>query len=151
MSGTGGLRRQRGAGFMRTQSCGPPIRRDPSRMRSVSRSRNPAITPGHNASRYGTLRAEQFGHKPGLPASRVLYQGYKAHRLDRMRADRDCARQGGRPTVLRGTRLRPQDLLINRDEGIEWLSRNHGVAPETIRALFAFYDTHKAALVPHPS
>ena len=59
-------------------------------------------------------------------------------------------RVGGQP-VLRGTRLRPQDLLINRDEGIDWLSRNHGVAPETIRALFAFYDAHKAALVPHPS
>jgi uncharacterized protein (DUF433 family) len=58
-------------------------------------------------------------------------------------------RVGGQP-VLRGTRLRPQDLLINRAEGIDWLSRNHGVAPETIRALFAFYDAHKAALVPHP-
>jgi uncharacterized protein (DUF433 family) len=59
-------------------------------------------------------------------------------------------RVDGQP-VLRGTRLRPQDLLINRDEGIDWLSRNHGVAPETIRELFAFYDAHKAALVPHPS
>ncbi len=69
----------------------------------------------------------------------------------------DCAlietvpgRVGGQP-VLRGTRLRPQDLLINRDEGIDWLSRNHGVAPETIRALFAFYAAHKAAFVAHPS
>ena len=59
-------------------------------------------------------------------------------------------RVGGQP-VLRGTRLRPQDLLVNRDEGIDWLSRNHGVAPDTIRALFAFYDAHQAALVPHPS
>ena len=50
-------------------------------------------------------------------------------------------RVGGQP-VLRGTRLRPQDLLINRDEGIDWLSRNHGVAPETVRALFTFYDAH---------
>ena len=64
--------------------------------------------------------------------------------------ERVPGRVGGQP-VLRGTRLRPQDLLINRDEGIDWLSRNHGVAPETIRALFAFYDAHKAALVPHPS
>ena len=31
------------------------------------------------------------------------------------------------------------------------LVKNHGVAPETIRALFAFYDAHKAALVPHPA
>jgi uncharacterized protein (DUF433 family) len=57
---------------------------------------------------------------------------------------------GGQP-VLRGTRLCPQDLLMNRAEGIDWLSRNHGVASETIRELFAFYDTHEAALVPHPS
>jgi uncharacterized protein (DUF433 family) len=59
-------------------------------------------------------------------------------------------RVGGQP-VLRGTRLRPQDLLINRAEGIDWLSRNHGVAPKIIRELFAFYDTHKAALAPHPA
>jgi uncharacterized protein (DUF433 family) len=59
-------------------------------------------------------------------------------------------RVGGQP-VLRGTRLRPQDLLISRDEGIDWLSRNHGVTHETIRALFAFYDAQQAALVPYPS
>ena len=59
-------------------------------------------------------------------------------------------RVGGQP-VLRDTRLRPQDLLINRAEGIDVLSCNHAVAPETIRALFAFYDTHKAALAPHPA
>jgi uncharacterized protein (DUF433 family) len=53
--------------------------------------------------------------------------------------------------VLRGTRVRPEDLLINRDEGIEWLARNHGIAPETIRALFAFHDAHQAVLAPHSS
>jgi hypothetical protein len=41
---------------------------------------------------------EEFEREPGHPASGVLYQGHEAHRLDRMRADRDGARQGGRPT-----------------------------------------------------
>jgi uncharacterized protein (DUF433 family) len=50
----------------------------------------------------------------------------------------------GQP-VLRGTRLRPQDLLINREEGVDCLARNRGVEPETIRKLFAFYDAHKSA------
>jgi uncharacterized protein (DUF433 family) len=53
--------------------------------------------------------------------------------------------------VLRGTRVRPQDLLVNRDEGVEWLARNHGIKPETIQRLFAFYDAHKSARVPHPA
>jgi uncharacterized protein (DUF433 family) len=53
--------------------------------------------------------------------------------------------------VLRGTRLRPRDLLTNREEGIDWLARNHGVEPETIRQLFAFYDAHKSARALHPA
>jgi hypothetical protein len=42
------------------------------------------------------------------------------------------------------SRVRPEDLLINRVQGIEWLSRNHGIAPEVIREVFAFYDAHKS-------
>ena len=57
-------------------------------------------------------------------------------------------RMSGQP-VLRGTRLRPQDLLINREEGIEWLARAHGIEPEIIRKLFTYYDAHKSARVPH--
>jgi uncharacterized protein (DUF433 family) len=57
-------------------------------------------------------------------------------------------RMSGQP-VLRGTRVRPQDLLINREEGIDWLARGHGIEPETIRKLFAFFDTHKPSCVPH--
>lgn len=59
-------------------------------------------------------------------------------------------RMSGQP-VLRGTRVRPQDLLINREEGVEWLARNHGIEPETIQTLFAYYDAHKPARVPHPA
>jgi uncharacterized protein (DUF433 family) len=58
----------------------------------------------------------------------------------------------GHKPVLKGTRLRPEDLLTNREQGIEWLVENHGgITPDTVRAVFEFYDTHKAALVPHPS
>jgi uncharacterized protein (DUF433 family) len=60
-------------------------------------------------------------------------------------------KRGGKP-VIKGTRLRPEDLFTNREQGIEWLVENHGgITPDTVRALFAFYDTHKAALVPHPA
>jgi uncharacterized protein (DUF433 family) len=53
--------------------------------------------------------------------------------------------------VLRGTHVRPRDLLINREGGIDWLARNHGIEPETIRKLFASYDAHKSARVLHPA
>jgi uncharacterized protein (DUF433 family) len=53
--------------------------------------------------------------------------------------------------VLRGTRVRPRDLLINREEGVGWLARNQGIEPETIRKLFAFYDAHKSARALHPA
>ena len=59
-------------------------------------------------------------------------------------------KMSGQP-VLRGTRVRPRDLLINREEGVDWLARNHGIEPETIRKLFAFYDNHKPARVLHPA
>lgn len=42
--------------------------------------------------------------------------------------------------VIRGTRVRPQDLVVNRDEGIPWLVDNYGVPADTVRDVFAFYD-----------
>ncbi len=71
---------------------------------------------------------------------------------------RDCAvvetvpgKMGGQP-VLKGTRLRPEDLLVNREQGIDWLVENYGgVTPETIRAVFDFYDRHQRARIPHPA
>jgi len=58
-------------------------------------------------------------------------------------------KRGGKP-VLKGTRLRPEDLLTNREQGIEWLVENHGgITPDTVRAVFDFYDNHKKASVPH--
>ena len=47
--------------------------------------------------------------------------------------------------VVRGTRVRPEDLLVNRDQGVDWLADSHGVDPEVIRRVFAFYDAHRHA------
>ena len=53
--------------------------------------------------------------------------------------------------VLRGTRVRPEDLLVNRDEGIDWLVENFDIPADVIRRLFAFHDRHQAARAPHPA
>jgi uncharacterized protein (DUF433 family) len=59
-------------------------------------------------------------------------------------------KRGGKP-VIKGTRLTPEDLLTNREQGVDWLVENHGgITPETVRAVFDFYDRHKAR-VPHPA
>ena len=59
-------------------------------------------------------------------------------------------KRGGKP-VIKGTRLTPEDLLINRDQGVEWLAKGHGVDADVIREVFAFYDAHKKARTPHPA
>jgi uncharacterized protein (DUF433 family) len=53
--------------------------------------------------------------------------------------------------VLRGTRVRPQDLLVNRDEGIDWLVENFGIPADVIQQLFTFHDRHQAARASHPA
>ena len=45
--------------------------------------------------------------------------------------------------VIRGTRVRPDDLLVNREEGVQWLSENFGVTPEVVHEVFRFYDAHR--------
>jgi uncharacterized protein (DUF433 family) len=67
----------------------------------------------------------------------------------------DCAfveqvsgKMGGQP-VIKGTRLKPADLLANREQGVDWLVENHGgISPDTVRELFAYYDRNKRALAP---
>ena len=49
----------------------------------------------------------------------------------------------GQP-VIKGSRVRPEDLIVNRDEGTEWLAENYGLPLETIREVLAFYDRKKA-------
>jgi uncharacterized protein (DUF433 family) len=49
-------------------------------------------------------------------------------------------KMSGKP-VLKGTRLRPQDLLVNRDQGIDWLIESHGgITRRQVQAVFDFYD-----------
>lgn len=57
-------------------------------------------------------------------------------------------KMGGQP-VIKGTRVRPNDLLVNRDEGIDWLAENFSIPSESIRQVFAFYDQRVRA--PHPA
>jgi uncharacterized protein (DUF433 family) len=49
----------------------------------------------------------------------------------------------GRP-VIKGSRVRPEDLIVNRNEGTEWLAENHGLPLETVREVLTFYDRKKA-------
>jgi uncharacterized protein (DUF433 family) len=59
-------------------------------------------------------------------------------------------KMSGQP-VIRGTRVRPSDLLVNRDQGVPWLVENFGIPADTIRDVFAFADRHKRARAPHPA
>lgn len=51
-------------------------------------------------------------------------------------------RLSGAPVIC-GTRVRPQDLLVNRAEGVPWLVENFGVPADTVREVFAYYDREK--------
>ncbi len=54
-------------------------------------------------------------------------------------------RMSGAP-VLRDTRVRPQDLLANIDEGAEWLAEAHGLDLNDVRAVLAFHELHRDEL-----
>jgi uncharacterized protein (DUF433 family) len=53
-----------------------------------------------------------------------------------------AGRMGGQP-VLKDSRVRPQDILSNRDQGIDWIVENHGLDAEAVREVFRFYDQVK--------
>ena len=53
-------------------------------------------------------------------------------------------KMAGQP-VIRDTHVRPQDLLVNREEGLAWLSENFSIPVETIREVLAFHDRHRRA------
>ena len=48
----------------------------------------------------------------------------------------------GAPVIVR-SRVRPEDLLANREEGPEWLAENFSLPIETVRKVLAFYDLHE--------
>jgi uncharacterized protein (DUF433 family) len=57
-------------------------------------------------------------------------------------------KRDGKP-VIKGTRLRPEDLLVSWRLGIDWLVENDGgITPDTVRAVFDVFDRHKEARVP---
>jgi uncharacterized protein (DUF433 family) len=56
-------------------------------------------------------------------------------------------RMAGQP-VIRNSRVRPQDLIANREQGVEWLARNHSLPIETVQEVLAFYEQHERALAP---
>jgi uncharacterized protein (DUF433 family) len=53
-------------------------------------------------------------------------------------------RVSGAP-VIKGSRVRPDDLIVNRAEGETWLAENFELPVETVREVLRFYDRHKPA------
>ena len=58
-------------------------------------------------------------------------------------------RRGGAPTVIR-SRVTPEDLIENIDEGPEWLAQNFELRREAIEAVLAFYHRHQHELAHTP-
>lgn len=44
--------------------------------------------------------------------------------------------------VLRHSRVRPQDLVVNTDEGAEWLASAYHLPIDDVRAVLAFHEAH---------
>ena len=53
-------------------------------------------------------------------------------------------RVSGAP-VIRGSRVRPGDLVVNLAEGEAWLAENYDLPVETVREVLNYYDRHKPA------
>jgi uncharacterized protein (DUF433 family) len=50
-------------------------------------------------------------------------------------------RLSGAP-VIKGSRVRPEDVLINRAEGEGWLATAYNLPVATVRTVLSFYDQH---------
>jgi len=61
--------------------------------------------------------------------------------------ERILGKLSGAPVIFR-SRLRPNDLLANRDEGQEWLAENFAPPIETVRTVLSFCDRNKGRIVP---
>ena len=60
-----------------------------------------------------------------------------------MRGIGNRAWQGIGEPVIKGSRVRPDDLIINRAEGEAWLAENYDLPITTVREVLRFYDRHK--------
>jgi uncharacterized protein (DUF433 family) len=59
-------------------------------------------------------------------------------------------RRGGQPVVVR-SRVRPEELIENQEEGAKWLAESHGLPLEVVHEILAFYRQNKRGRVPHPA
>jgi uncharacterized protein (DUF433 family) len=50
--------------------------------------------------------------------------------------------------LIRHSRLRPDDLVVNLEEGEEWLADVYRLPLSTVRTVLAFYEQHKDQLAP---
>ena len=50
--------------------------------------------------------------------------------------------------VIRHSRVRPDDLLVNRVEGEEWLADAYRLPSGTVRQVLTFYDRYEEQLAP---
>ena len=46
-------------------------------------------------------------------------------------------------SVIKGSRVRPEDLIVNRAEGESWLAENYELPSDMVREVLRFYDRHK--------
>lgn len=63
--------------------------------------------------------------------------------------ERVPGRMSGAP-VLRHSRVRPEDLLANLEEGPEWLAEQHDLPLADVVSVIAFYHRHQDQLAPAP-
>ena len=63
--------------------------------------------------------------------------------------ERVPGKASGAPVVVH-SRVRPDDLIANREEGPEWLADNYSLPVETVKEVLAFYDRKKSR-GPHPA
>ena len=97
---------------------------------------------------HGCLLLPRLTHVLSVnPTTGVSLSGIKAPVMDW----KECAavetvpgRLSGAP-VIKGSRVRPDDLVINRAEGEAWLAENYNLPVERVRDVLSFYDRHKPA------
>jgi uncharacterized protein (DUF433 family) len=109
-----------------------------------------------NAERHVGFQTFELFARIMTPRRLELLRHVYQHTARSVRALAHCAaaietvpgRVSGQP-MIRGTRVRPQDLLANRNQGVEWLAKGQGLEPDVICEVFAFYDANNRAPVPH--
>ncbi len=50
--------------------------------------------------------------------------------------------------VIQHSRVRPEDLIINRNEGEEWLADAYRLPLSTVRSVLSFHDEHIGHFAP---